>query len=80
MLRSARPNPCTADQAANAISIRRSRDCRPRAHARRHHRNEVQQDVTYDHLEIEARWREALPYWNVDISTFYPYGDVTFPE
>jgi hypothetical protein len=22
---------------------------------------------------------EALPYRNVDISTFYPYGDVTFP-
>jgi hypothetical protein len=36
--------------------------------------------MTYDHLEIEARWREALPYRNVDISTFYPYGDVTLPE
>jgi hypothetical protein len=23
---------------------------------------------------------EALPYRNVDISTFYPYGDVCFPE
>ena len=23
---------------------------------------------------------EALPYRNVDISTFYPYGDVSFPE
>jgi hypothetical protein len=22
---------------------------------------------------------EALPYRNVDISTFYPYGDVSFP-
>ena len=23
---------------------------------------------------------EALPYRNVDISKFYPYGDVSFPE
>jgi hypothetical protein len=23
---------------------------------------------------------EALPYRNVDISKFYPYGNVTFPE
>jgi hypothetical protein len=23
---------------------------------------------------------EALPYRNVDITRFYPYGDVSFPE
>ena len=23
---------------------------------------------------------EVLPYRNVDISKFYPYGDVSFPE
>lgn len=31
------------------------------AHARRHHRNGVQQDMAYDHLEIEARWQR---YWD----------------
>ena len=27
----------------------------------RHHRNGVQQDVAYNHLEIEARWQR---YWD----------------
>jgi hypothetical protein len=30
--------------------------------------------MIYGLLEIEARWREPLPYRNVDISTFYPYA------
>ena len=28
---------------------------------------------------IAGGWLEALPYRNVDIRRFYPYGDVGFP-
>src|SRR4029450_13445174 len=38
-----------------------SRDWRPRPHARRYRRHGVQQDMAYDHLEIETRWQR---YWD----------------
>jgi hypothetical protein len=35
--------------------------------------------ISFEPVESSIAVLEALPYRNVDIAKFYPYGDVSFP-